>query len=649
MIVTLGVAAHVDCGKTTLCERLLLEAHVISRAGRVDEGSTMLDTDAQERRRGITIFSGQADLPLGEMTVTLMDTPGHRDFMAETRRAFSVMDGCLLVVSASEGMDAGSRLRLRQIREQKLPMMVFVNKCDLPGADVAGTLDALRAQDPDFVLFDPQSGEFREELASRDEQLMDIYLSGEWDEALAADVLRREFGQQRLFPVFTGSALKGEGVAAFLSALPQFFGRDSQAEAAPFRGVCYAVRRFGAERRALCRILRGTLENRQVVETAEGAQKVQGIAAVRGAVLLPMASGQTGQTVALSGVELRPGEVFGDGAHPAPAVAAAFMSVELVPENSDRHALYVALRELEQENPELEIRQEEKGICASIGGQVYREVLLEQLQSRFGLRVRALPPRVLYRETVAAPVLGIGHYEPLRHYAEVWLRLEPAPAGSGISFRADPAPNTLAVNWQRLIETHVLEKEHRGVLTGSPLADVRIVLIAGKAHLKHTEGGDFREAVYRAVRQALMQADNVLLEPHLSFEIEIPAELCGRTEAELLKMQAEIRERSLREGNAVLEGTGRAAVLWPYMEDFARITRGRGRISCAFDHYAPCLNDEEVIRETGYDPDRDMDNPSGSVFCSHGAGFVVSWKQAPELAHLREEAEKRNRDVDMVS
>lgn len=642
MNLTLGVAAHVDAGKTTLCEQLLRRAGVIRACGRVDHGDAFMDDDPMERARGITIFTEQATLswPVsgGEpLFVTLMDTPGHVDFSGEMERALSVLDAALLVVSCAEGVQSHTVTLFRLLQKRKIPTIIFLNKTDREGADAARvTAQMRRLLSGDCVLM---AGDVREALAERDELLLEQHLE---ETASRADYLsgaRRAFAACALYPVLAGSALGDIGVDALAEAVGALCRTDyARREGEPFSAKAYRVRRVGGVRYTYVKVTSGVLRARDEVRTISGVCKVAAILAPQGGRLLPMGEAHAGQTAALSGLSARPGEQIGDGFGLEAPETVPLMSVQVEPTAPlTQSALLAHLREMEEEDPLLSVRPEADGVSVGVMGAVQVEVLQGILAARFGDVVRMCPPHVLYRETIAAPVVGIGHYEPLRHYAEVWLKLEPGAPGSGISFAADCPPNSLEENWQRLIRTHVFERAHPGVLTGSPLCDVRIQLIAGRAHLKHTEGGDFREATCRAIRNALMQAENVLLEPVVRFELAMPNEALARVTGELLRIGAQLDASETDGGETTLTGRCTAAMFWDYPTRFAASTHGHGRIASRFDRYEPCKNQDDIVRQSGYDPLADTLNPPGSVFCSHGAGFYVAWDHVREWAHCEVE------------
>ena len=648
MKLTLGVAAHVDAGKTTLCEQMLRHTGVLRRCGRVDHGDAFMDDSPLERARGITIFCEQASFDLdsggGEaICVTLMDTPGHVDFAGEMERALCVLDAALLVVSCAEGVQSHTVTLFRMLTRRGIPTLIFLNKTDREGADVARVMGQMkRLLSDDCVLMAQADDVLREELAARDEELLEKHFDAA---AQRADYLRaaqRCVAARTLFPVFAGSALCDTGVDTLLQGIAALCRTGYEArQNMPFSARVYRVRRVNGTRLTYVKLTQGRLAARETIQTPEGPRKADALYAVQGTKLSVVPALEAGETGAVAGLEARPGEILGEGMGRTAPELVPVMGVEVEPQPPlTRHALLAHLRELEEEDPLLQVRAQEGALHVGVMGEVQIEVLASLLRARFGDEVRLLPPRVLYKETIAVPVVGVGHYEPLRHYAEVWLRLSPGKPGSGVVFEEACLPNTIELNWRRLIETHVLEREHPGALTGSPLTDVRVTLIAGRAHLKHTEGGDFREATYRAIRNALMQAQSVLLEPTVRFELAMPQETLARVTGELLRMGAQMDAPACEGNEATLSGECTAAAFWDFPTRFAAMTRGYGRLSSRFARYAPCRDQAAAAAECGYQPLADEANPPGSVFCSHGAGFYVAWDHVREWAHCAQEAEE---------
>lgn len=646
MHLTLGVAAHVDAGKTTLCEQLLLRSGVLRKGGRVDHGDAFMDGHALERARGITIFSEQASLsiPRGDgetVHVTLMDTPGHVDFSGEMERALSVLDMALLVVSCAEGVQSHTVTLFKLLKKKQIPAIIFLNKTDREGADVLRvTAQMQRLLSGDCVLMEQDAETLREELAMRDELLMEQHLM---EEAQRGDYLagaRRAVKSCQLYPVFSGSALMDRGVDTLMQAIAQLCNMDESRLDAPFCAKVYRVAHRDGMRYSYIKALSGRLLARDEVNTLRGMEKVNAIYGAQGAKLTVIASLEAGQTAAVTGLSCRPGELIGEETGIQGQELVPLMSVDVQGEKGlDTTKLVDHLRELEEEDPLLSVRAENGRVSVGIMGAVQIEVLGSVLQSRFGDRVTFLPPKVMYKETVAEPVIGIGHYEPLRHYAECWLRLVPGKEGSGVTFADKTPANLLDMNWRRLISAHVHERKHPGVLTGCELTDVCVELIAGRAHLKHTEGGDFREATYRAIRNALMQAKNVLLEPVVRFELSFSQDLLSRVTGELLRLGADMDAPEYDGDDVTLTGTCTAASFWDYPQKFAATTRGHGRIRSEFARYAPCRNQDEIVAEIGYNALADVKNPPGSVFCSHGAGYYVPWDEVRANAHCEVELE----------
>jgi len=645
MNLTLGVAAHVDAGKTTLCEQLLLHSGVLRKGGRVDHGDAFMDGHALERARGITIFSEQASLDLvrenGETVhVTLMDTPGHVDFSAEMERALSVLDMALLVVSCAEGVQSHTVTLFRMLKKKKIPTIIFLNKTDREGADVSRVMAQMqRLLSSDCVLMAQERDALCEELAMRDDVLMEQHLM---EKAQRADYLagaRRSVKVCQLYPVIHGSALMDQGVDGLMRAIAELADTDYDKRLdAPFSARVYRVRRQDGMRYCYLKALSGRLAARDEIATLQGEEKINAIYSAQGAKLTVCAGLQAGQTAAVTGLSCRPGERVGEGFALEQQELVPLMSVDVQGEKGLEPAKLLAhLRELEEEDPLLRVRAQDGRVSIGIMGAVQIEVLGSLLESRFGDRVSFLPPKVMYKETVAAPVIGIGHYEPLRHYAECWLRLVPGKNGSGVTFADKTPANMLDMNWRRLISAHVHEREHPGVLTGSPMTDVCVELIAGRSHLKHTEGGDFREATYRAIRNALMHAKSVLLEPVVRFELAFASDLLSRVTGELLRLGAELDAPEYDEDEVLLGGTCTAASFWDYPQKFAATTRGHGRISSRFERYAPCKDQDAIAQEIGYSALADVKNPPGSVFCSHGAGFYVAWDEVRSYAHCEVE------------
>ena len=632
---TIGMLAHVDSGKTTLSEAMLYRAGAVRRLGRVDHGDAFLDTEEQERERGITIFSKQARLCWGEWEFTLLDTPGHVDFSAETERAVQVMDCAVLLVSGADGVQGHTETLWKLLERHHIPTFLFINKMDQPGTDRDRLLGQLRARLSDGCAdFSGPWEDVLEHAALCDEALMERYLeAGELDDAdLSALIVER-----RLFPCFFGAALRVEGVDALLDGLARYALEPDWP--AQFAARVFKISRDDkGERLTWLKITGGALKVRDVVKGPDWEEKAAQLRLYSGAKFIPAGEAPAGTVCAAAGLtRTRAGQGLGaeeDWAGPELEPVLAYQV--LPPAGGDAHTLLAQLRILEEEDPQLQVEWNEGlgEIRLRLMGEVQLEVLSRLLERRFGTRVSFGPGRVVYLETIAAPAEGVGHFEPLRHYAEVHLLLEPLERGAGLALDTACSENVLDRNWQRLILTHLMEKTHLGVLTGAPITDMRITLLTGRAHLKHTEGGDFRQATYRAVRQGLMGARSVLLEPWYSFRLEAPAGSMGRAMTDLQRMGAELQPPQQQGEGAVLTGSLPVSELGGYWTQVAAYTGGRGRLSCTVEGYRPCHNAEAVIDAAGYDPERDVDNPAGSVFCAHGAGFNVPWDQVREHMHL---------------
>ena len=637
--IVLGILAHVDSGKTTLSEAMLYRAGVTRRLGRVDHKDAFLDTDALEKARGITIFSKQALLTAGDTDITLLDTPGHVDFSTETERTLQVLDYAVLVVSGTDGVQSHTETLWRLLRRYHVPTFVFVNKMDLPGMERQELLAQLnRRLGEGFVDFGAEQADRDEALALCDENLMDRMLdAGQLQDAdLISAIARRH-----VFPCWFGTALKLEGVDALLDGLDRYTRPAPALEAFGAKVFKVSQDEQGA-RLTWLRVTGGELKVKaQLTGEADGepwAEKANQLRLYSGAKYTLTEAIGPGQVCAVTGLtKARPGEGLGAERDSDLPVLEPVLSYQvLLPEGADVHAALGKLHRLEEEEPQLHVVWNETlgEIHVQLMGEIQLEVLRSLLAERFGLEVEFGPGGILYKETITEPMEGVGHYEPLRHYAEVHLKLEPLPRGSGMQFAADCREEVLDKNWQRLVLTHLEEKQHLGVLTGSPLTDVKITLIAGRAHLKHTEGGDFRQATYRAVRQGLMLAKSQLLEPWYAFRLEVPAENIGRAMSDIQRMEGTFDPPESGEETAVLTGFAPVSTMRSYPMEVVSYTRGRGHLSLTLDGYRPCHNAQEVIAAIGYEPEHDLDNPADSVFCAHGAGFVVPWDQVRSHMHV---------------
>ena len=638
--ICVGVMAHVDAGKTTLNEALLYTGGQLRRLGRVDHGDAYLDTDQLERERGITIFSKQALLPLGEeKELILMDTPGHADFSAEMERTLQVLDCAVLVISGTDGVQGHTRTLWRLLERYHLPVFLFVTKMDLAGADRSAVLKALReGLDSRCTDFTAQRSARDEEIALCDEGALEDFLAGG---AIPDGTVSRLVAQRKLFPCWFGSALKLEGVEEFLSGLDRYLPVPDYPQEFAAR-VFKVTRDDQGSRLTWMKITGGSLKAKTPLSGGEGEdrweEKADQLRLYSGAKFRSLDRAEAGSVVAVTGLtHTRPGQGLGaQGEGERPALEPALTYELVLPPGADPHAVLPKLRQLEEEDPMLRFVWDSrwKQIQVRLMGQVQLEILKRVIAQRFDLEVDFGPGRVLYRETIADTVEGIGHFEPLRHYAEVHLLLEPGPRGSGVQLATACSTDQLDLNWQRLIFTHLLERDHPGVLTGSPLTDVKITLLAGRAHEKHTEGGDFRQATYRAVRQGLMQAQSILLEPFYDFTLEVPAECVGRAMTDIQTMGGTVEPPQSQGDMTLLTGFAPVAGMRDYWQTVTAYTRGCGRLSCALRGYEPCHNAEEIVKEIGYDPERDELNPTGSVFCAHGGGYYVPWDQVAAMAHV---------------
>ena len=637
--IVLGILAHVDSGKTTLSEAMLYRAGVTRRLGRVDHKDAFLDTDALEKARGITIFSKQALLTAGDTDITLLDTPGHVDFSTETERTLQVLDYAVLVVSGTDGVQSHTETLWRLLRRYHVPTFVFVNKMDLPGMERQELLAQLnRRLGEGFVDFGATQADRDEALALCDENLMDRMLdAGQLQDADLIPAIAR----RHVFPCWFGAALKLEGVDALLDGLDRYTRPAPALEAFGAKVFKVSQDEQGA-RLTWLRVTGGELKVKaQLTGEADGepwAEKANQLRLYSGAKYTLTEAIGPGQVCAVTGLtKARPGEGLGAERDSDLPVLEPVLSYQvLLPEGADVHAALGKLHRLEEEEPQLHVVWNETlgEIHVQLMGEIQLEVLRSLLAERFGLEVEFGPGGILYKETITEPMEGVGHYEPLRHYAEVHLKLEPLPRGSGMQFAADCREEVLDKNWQRLVLTHLEEKQHLGVLTGSPLTDVKITLIAGRAHLKHTEGGDFRQATYRAVRQGLMLAKSQLLEPWYAFRLEVPAENIGRAMSDIQRMEGTFDPPESGEETAVLTGFAPVSTMRSYPMEVVSYTRGRGHLSLTLDGYRPCHNAQEVIAAIGYEPEHDLDNPADSVFYAHGAGFVVPWDQVRSHMHV---------------
>ena len=654
--ICVGVMAHVDAGKTTLLEAMLYRGGATRRLGRVDHQDAFLDTDEQERARGITIFSKQAELVLPEAEITFLDTPGHVDFSAEMERTLQVLDYALLLVSGTDGVQSHTRTLWQLLRRYQIPTLLFVNKMDLPGKGRDGILQELRQElSESCVAFDADEAALHEELSLLDEALMEQVLkTGQLENAQIAELIAK----RRVFPCFFGAALPLEGIDELLSALQRYTVEPSYP--AEFSAQVYKIARGEKdERLTFLKVTGGCLRVKQALHADGWEEKADQLRLYSGNKYTLLQQARAGMVCAVTGLsKTQAGEHLGAGRPAQAPILEPVLEYRMQVDTDDAQGAYLKLRRLEEEDPQLHLVWDHqlREIRVQLMGPVQMEILQRLIAARFGLSVRFDEGNIVYKETIAAPVEGVGHYEPLRHYAEVHLLLEPGEPGSGIVLDTMCSEDVLARNWQRLIFTHLQETVQPGVLTGSPITDLRITLVSGKAHLKHTEGGDFRQATYRAVRQGLRKAQSVLLEPWYSFRLELPANMLGRAMTDFERMHAELSAPLLAGERAVLTGAGPVRLLRGYTAEVTSYTRGQGKLSYQPAGYRPCAQQDEIVKSLGYDPERDLLHPTGSVFCSHGAGFEVKWDEVDRMAHLplldfspKQESEKPQRIVRSVA
>ena len=633
----IGILAHVDAGKTTLSEAILYKSGTLRKLGRVDHQNAFLDTFSLERERGITIFSKQAIFSLPDANFTLLDTPGHVDFSAETERTLSVLDYAVLLISGTDGVQSHTRTLWRLLERYKVPTFIFINKMDLPGADREKLIFSLNKElSSGCIDFSNSSADvFQEKLAETDEAVLEKYLGGE---KITNNDIAGLINDRKVFPIYFGAALHLEGIEDLLQGLSNYTVQPKPANA--FSARAFKVSRDeNKARMTYVKVTGGVLKVRETIKTRQGEEKVNAIRIYNGAKfqqveqLLP---GQVGAVTGLSSV--RPGDGLGLNAKEISPVLEPVLNYRLIlPEGTDSHTMLTRLRELEDEDPQLRVEWNENinEIQLQVMGEIQLEVLERIILDRFGVKVAFDTGNIVYKETIESPVIGIGHFEPLRHYAEVHLLLEPGERGSGITIRSLCDTSTLAVNWQRLIMTHIGEKLHRGTAIGAPLTDVCITILTGRAHIKHTEGGDFREATYRAIRNGLMQVKSVLLEPQYQFRLELPMPNLGRAMNDIQLMEGSFEPYETNGETVILTGVAPVSKMRSYGAEVAIYTRGQGRLFCQPGGYAPCKEAQAIIDAVGYEPENDTYNSPDSVFCSHGAGVIVPWYEVKEHAHMQ--------------
>lgn len=647
----IGILAHVDAGKTTLSESMLYQSGSIRKLGRVDKGDAFLDTYELERERGITIFSKQAQLSIDDLQITLLDTPGHVDFSAEMERTLQVLDYAILVISGADGVQGHTETLWKLLERYHIPIFLFINKMDQNGTDEAALMNELKKRlDENCVDFSQtDTDELNESIAMCSEALLEQYLeSGEIEDTQIRNLIRK----RNLFPCYFGSALKVTGVDEFMRGIMNYTEVATESEEAKFGAKVYKISRDDQGNRLTyikvtsgCLKVKDLLSGRDRRKEKDWEEKINQIRIYSGAKFETVNQAERGMICAVTGLsQTYPGEGLGIERDSDIPILEPVLTYQIqLPEDCEVHSMLEKLRQLEEEEPLLHIIWNEKlgEIYAQIMGEVQIEVLKSLIWARFHVRIEFGKGNIVYKETIRQPVEGVGHFEPLRHYAEVHLLLEPAEAGTGLHFFSNCSQDTLDLNWQRLILTHLEEKEHCGVLTGSAITDMHITLTTGKAHQKHTEGGDFRQATYRAVRQGLKKAESILLEPYYSYRLEVPADMIGRAMTDIQRMNGSF-DTPLQDGeSAILTGSAPVVTMRDYQTEVISYTKGRGRLSCTLEGYKPCHNQEEVVKEVGYDSERDWDNPTGSVFCAHGAGFVVKWDEVENYMHLQSTLESK--------
>ena len=635
-VLNVGLLAHVDAGKTTLSESILYQSGAIRNLGRVDHQDAFLDTDEMERERRITIFSKQAVLTWKDTEITLLDTPGHVDFSAEMERVLQVLDCAVLVISGADGVQGHTETLWKLLTRYGIPVFLFVNKMDQEGTDCGKLLAELKSRFSegciDFGRVETGAEEVIEEIAVCDEQTMEEYLE---KGSVAAASIRRLVAERKIFPCYFGSALHLQGVEELMNGICTY--QMQKEYPAAFGAKVYKIARDGqGNRLTYLKVTGGTLKVKDVI--GENGDKVNQIRVYSGEKYELLSEADAGKVCAVTGLaETYPGQGLGAEKDSELPILEPVLTYRIIlPDDCNVHTMLRDLKLLEEEEPELHVVWIEKSqeIHVQLMGDVQIEILQRIIKERFGVLVEFGEGSIVYKETIAAPVEGVGHFEPLRHYAEVHLRLEPGERGSGMQFDSECSEDVLDRNWQRLVLTHLEEKEHKGVLTGSVITDMKITLTSGKAHLKHTEGGDFRQATYRAVRQGLKKAESVLLEPYYEFRIELPSENVGRAMTDIQNRFGKFEAPETLGEMTVLTGIAPVSTLSGYQKDVIAYTGGRGRISLTLKGYDLCHNQEEVVAARGYDSELDLANPTGSVFCAHGAGFVVDWDEVEEYMHM---------------
>lgn len=640
----IGILAHVDAGKTTLSESMLYLSGKIGKLGRVDNKDAYLDNNELERARGITIFSKQAMFEVNGTLITLLDTPGHVDFSAEMERTLQVLDYAILVISGADGVQGHTKTLWRLLEVYQIPVFLFINKMDQNGTDKYKLMQEIKRQLNDGCIEFGQAYtiDFYDQLAMCDEKIIDAYIETGRIETLQVKKAVRE---RKVFPCYFGSALKLEGIEQFMQSIVKYADIPSYPD--EFGAKIFKITRDEQGNRLThMKLTGGKLKVRDVLTNGGWEEKVNQIRVYSGQKFTAVNEIEAGSVFAVTGLsQTRPGEGLGiEIASNTPVLEPVLSYQIILPEGCDPRAMIPKLRQIEEEEPELRIVWDEQlqEIQVQIMGEVQIEILQSLIQSRFGVAVDFDAGRIVYKETIASVVEGVGHFEPLRHYAEVHLLLEPGEPGSGLQYGVKCSEDILSKSWQRLVLTHLEEKPHKGVLTGSAITDMKITLVSGKAHNKHTEGGDFREATYRAVRQGLKEAESVLLEPYYSFQLELPEKMVGRAMTDIEKMHGTCEISGTNGEMSVLVGSAPVITMKNYQKEVVAYTKGIGRLFCTLKGYGPCHNAEEVIQSIGYDSENDFGNPTGSVFCANGSGFLVGWDEVKNYMHIESYLKKKD-------
>jgi len=628
----LGILAHVDAGKTTLSESLLVASGVLKQAGRVDRKDAFLDTDLMEKERGITIFSKVARIETSDREIILVDTPGHVDFSSEMERTLNILDAAILLINASDGVQGHTKTVWKLLKLHNIPTVLFVNKMDLPDTDKGFILSNLKKElSSEIIDFsDPYTDSFYEDIATGSDKLLDMYMN---EGTISDEQIGYAVSQRQIFPVWFGSALKQDKIEEFLDGINKYIIAPSYGN--DFGAVCYKISRDKAGNRLThIKITGGILRPREVLE----GEKITEIRAYSGDKYEALKEASAGDIVCLTGIkDSKPGRVYGIQREVKSTILEPVITYAVkYPDTVDKVLMHRYLTELEEEEPSLQVDYSESTgeIYVHLMGEVQTEILKQRILERYSVNVSFGTGRILYKESIKDIVEGVGHFEPLRHYAEVHLKLEPLETGAGLEFDTDVSADDLAINWQRLVLTHLKEREHRGVLTGSPITDMRITLVAGRAHQKHTEGGDFRQATYRAVRQGLMQAESVLLEPFYYYELIVPDNNVGRAMNDIDKMWGNATVSEQINGMSTITGTAPVSTMNGYLKEVLQYTKGMGSMSLSLAGYEPCHNSEEIVAARKYNPETDLRNTADSVFCSHGAGTVVPWYDVFDYMHV---------------